>query len=150
MSHHFRRRALPLFSAPPVSASQESPGSTPDVPDGAGTSVRIVRTGTWRRADGAPRAEQPEARPDEPSDGQSVDIVALDYDWWYAMAEADGQLAPGEVPARPDAEGWLYYVRFTDAANTHGVVSVDSMGYATISAAMRYAASKVRDAIRWR
>lgn len=150
MSHHSRRRALPLFSEPAASASEASLGGTTDIPDDAGKSVRIVRVGTWRRA-GDERSDRHSAdRPNTPPDEHPVDIVALDYDWWYAMAEADGQLAPDEVPARSGAEGWLYYVRFTDAGNTRDVVSVDSMGYATISAAVRYAASKVRGTIRWR
>ena len=39
--------------------------------------LKIVRTGTWLY-DGT--VEKP------------VDIIALEYDWWYSLASKDGQL----------------------------------------------------------
>lgn len=37
-------------------------------------------------------------------------VVMLDYDFWYAIGEADGNLQPGEVP-NLNEDGCLYYVQ---------------------------------------
>lgn len=55
----------------------------------------IVATGTWLY-DGAVPTE--------------VRIVRLDFDFWYAIGEASGDLAEGEVP-NLNPGGHLYYVR---------------------------------------
>ena len=96
--------------------------------------LRIVRTGTWLY-DGTV------ARP--------VDIVALDFDWWYQLAEADGDLEPDEKPIEPDAQGWIYYVRFKRASDTSEPTWVDSFGDRTIEEAMSAAQAKVQAPIQW-
>jgi hypothetical protein len=39
-----------------------------------------------------------------------VRVVRLDYDFWYAVGDADGDLQAGERPVL-NAEGFCYYVR---------------------------------------
>lgn len=94
----------------------------------------IVKTGTWLYGG---RVETP------------VDIIALDYDWWYSLAEADGQLEPGERPMTPGPDGCIYYVRFREALKHSEPVWPDSHGHATVSEAMKYAESKVVGGIKW-
>ena len=60
-------------------------------------SIKIVQTGSWLYDD---TVEMP------------VDVVALDYDWWYELAKADGQLEESEVPEALGSDGFLYYARF--------------------------------------
>ncbi|MEU9112783.1 hypothetical protein AB0D04_13545 [Streptomyces sp. NPDC048483] len=40
----------------------------------------------------------------------TVRVVMLDYDFWFTIAEADGDLEPGESPELNE-ENRLYYVR---------------------------------------
>lgn len=95
----------------------------------------IVATGTWLY-DGTTTTQ--------------VRIVRLDFDFWHAIAEADGDLADGEVPhLNPD--GHLYYVR-----NRPGEWSKsqpfwpDSPGFETLDAAKAHAAATVPTDIKWR
>jgi len=46
-------------------------------------SLSIVRAGTWLYGG---ISEQP------------FDIISLDYDWWFQMVKAEGQLEENEVP----------------------------------------------------
>ena len=59
--------------------------------------LRIVRSGTWMYDDCV---------------AMPVDIIGLDYDWWYELGKADDQLEPGEEPESLSATGFLYYARF--------------------------------------
>lgn len=96
--------------------------------------LEIVLTGTWLY-DGT--AETP------------VDIVALDYDWWYALAEADGQLHEGEKPMPLGPDGRLYYVRFQRALEPSEPTWVDSFGHLDLTSAVSAAEEKIRDPIHW-
>ena len=78
-----------------------------------------------------------------------VDIVALDYDWWYELAKADGQLDDGELPKSPDADGFLYYARFRNAGQLEEPTWVDSFGHTTSAKAMDAAQEKVVGPITW-
>lgn len=60
--------------------------------------MRIVATGTWLYSDTVRMA---------------VHIVRLDYDFWYEIVKADGDLEPGELPDL-NADGHLYYVALRD------------------------------------
>lgn len=55
-----------------------------------------------------------------------VDIVALDYDWWNQMIEAEGGLEPNEQPGPFDESGLMYYIRFRFAGLKDKVHWVDS------------------------
>jgi hypothetical protein len=96
--------------------------------------LRIVRIGTWLYDGAVPRP---------------VDIVALDYDWWYELGKANGDHSHDEKALEPDAQGWIYYVRFRNALNRSEPTSVDSPGHNTIAQAMAAAEAKVHDRIRW-
>lgn len=50
---------------------------------------------------------------------KSVDIIALEFGWWYSLAFEDGQLEDGEeqIPLGPDC--CLYYARFQRALDTN-------------------------------
>ena len=96
--------------------------------------LRIVRVGTWLYGGSV----------DTP-----VDIVGLDYDYWYVLGKADGALEPGEVPRPLGKDGFLYYVRFREALDTSEPTSPDSSGYTSVAEAMRHAESKVVGGVRW-
>lgn len=94
----------------------------------------IVRNGSWIYAEEV-------AKP--------VDIVGLPYDYWYDLAQIDGQLEPGETAQQLDEDGLLYYVRFRHAGESTEPTWPDSAGYDTIDAAMRNAESRVPSEITW-
>lgn len=78
---------------------------------------------------------------------QPVTIVSLDWDFWYAIGEADDRLEPGEVP-HLNQEGVQYYVCFKgDPKEVPGWV--DSPGHDSIEAAATWAQSQVETPIEW-
>lgn len=97
-------------------------------------SLKIVQAGVWTHDSTVER---------------SVDIVALDYDWWYELAKADDQLEGGERPKVPDSDGFLYYVRFQRAGETDEPSCVDSDGHKTSVEAMNAAQEKVASRLIW-
>jgi len=97
-------------------------------------SLKIVQTGIWFYDD---TVEMP------------VDVVGLDYDWWYELAKADGQLDDGEVPEALGSDGFLYYARFQRAGERNEPTWVDSYGHKTTEEAMKAAQEKVVDRIVW-
>jgi hypothetical protein len=97
-------------------------------------SLRIVDTGTWIYGG---TAKMP------------VDVVALDYDFWYEIGKADDQLEPGEQPQPLGPDGVLYYVRFKHALSTKEPTWVDSGSHATVDEARRYAAAMAPSEITW-
>jgi hypothetical protein len=97
-------------------------------------SLRIVCTGKWLY-DGT--VEKP------------VDIIALEYDWWYSLAYEDNQLEDGEEPTPIGPDGCLYYARFQRALDTSESTWVDSPGYQQLSDAMAAAENKVVGEIQW-
>ena len=96
--------------------------------------MKIIRSGIWLYDS---TVEKP------------VDVIALDYDWWYAMAAEEGGLEPGEEPGPFDDAGLIYYVRFRYAGQTDQAHWVDSGGFTTIADAVNEAESKVRGTIKW-
>jgi hypothetical protein len=78
-----------------------------------------------------------------------VDIIALDYDWWYELAKADGMLEPDEDPEPLGKEGYIYYVRFKRALETEGPNWVDSCGHQELKEAIKAAEAKVSGGIKW-
>ncbi|TYT26470.1 hypothetical protein FZO89_09490 [Luteimonas viscosa] len=96
--------------------------------------LRIIRVGSWLYGGSV----------DTP-----VDIVALDYDYWYKLGEADCALEPGETPEPLGQGGFLYYARFRHALETSEPTWPDSPGYSTIAQAVAHAESKVTGGIVW-
>jgi hypothetical protein len=78
-----------------------------------------------------------------------VDVVALQFDWWFELAQADGMLGEDEQPQQLGPDGCLYYARFQHAGTTLSPTSVDTPGYQTLSEAMRAAEAKVQGGIQW-
>ena len=97
-------------------------------------SIRIAKKGVWLY-DGV--AEKP------------VDIISLNYDWWYELAKADDMLEPDEIPKPLNKNGVLYYVRFKNAEEATEPTWVDSKGFQEINEAIAEAESKVNGAIKW-
>jgi len=96
--------------------------------------LKIVRTGTWLYDGSVERA---------------VDIISLEYDWWYSLAEGDGQLEEGEMPLPLGPDGCLYYVRSQKALEPSEPTWVDSYGDVELANAMKTAEAKVVGGIRW-
>lgn len=96
--------------------------------------VRIVRSGRWLY-DGSV---------DKP-----VDVIALDFDFWFEIGRADDRLEPGEVPQPLGPDGCLYYVRFRHAGEVESRTWVDGGGHPTIEQAMAEAQEKAPTEIRW-
>ena len=96
--------------------------------------MRVVRSGTWLYDSSIPRP---------------VDIVALDFDFWFSIGEADGTLELGEAaqPLGPDA--CLYYVRFQRAGDQATPTWVDSGGYISLTEAESFAQAKSPSPITW-
>ena len=80
---------------------------------------------------------------------KSVDIISLNYDWWYSLAEADDMLEPNEEPEPMNSEGVLYYVRFKNAGEATEPTWVDSQGYQDIHNAIAEAEAKVTGTLKW-
>jgi hypothetical protein len=96
--------------------------------------VRIVKSGRWLYDS---KVEKP------------VDIVGLDYDFWYEIARVDGNLEEGEEPVARDEDGLIYYVRFASAGDTTTPTWPDSVGYSTIAEAMASAESRCPSLVTW-
>jgi hypothetical protein len=97
-------------------------------------SLSIVESGTWLYAGSI---EKP------------VDIISLDYDWWFELAKADEQLEANEKPEPLNTQGVLFYVRFKHAAEISKPTWPDSAGYQTVAEAKTYAESKSPSEIKW-
>lgn len=75
-----------------------------------------------------------------------VEVVSLDYDFWYAIAEANQTLEPDEQPAlNPD--GCLFYLRFRPA-QSHDFWP-DSPGFGTVEEAKIAAEERVPGPVTW-
>jgi hypothetical protein len=96
--------------------------------------VRIVCTGQWLYDD---------------SVAQPVDIVSLEYDFWYEIGRADGALDDGEEPVPLGPGGVLFYVRFSKAGSTDSPTWVDSGAYESIEEAQEDAQSRATSPIKW-
>jgi hypothetical protein len=94
--------------------------------------MKVIATGAWLY-DGATR--------------MPVEIVRLDYDFWYAVGESDGELEPGEEPCvNPD--GHLYYVRYR-RVRAEGSFWPDSIGYFSAEEAKQAAESQLPSPVTW-
>ena len=78
----------------------------------------------------------------------SVLIVRLDYDFWYSIGEADGELADDEAPDL-NPEGHLYYVRTTPGWSPGQPFWADSLGSKSLADAKVAAQDKVPGLITW-
>jgi len=78
-----------------------------------------------------------------------VDIVSLDYDFWFSLAEEDDQLEPDERPKPLNKDGVLYYYRFVKAGDSRTPTWPDSGGYSDIADAMRAAQKRAPSTIEW-
>ena len=97
-------------------------------------SIKIVKKGTWLYGD---------------SVRKPVDIIALDFDWWYDMVKKEGGQDEGEEPMPLGKQGYIYYVRFKSAGETEHPTWVDSGGDRELNDAIKLAESKVVSKIKW-
>ena len=97
--------------------------------------MRIVKSGRWLY---------------DSSVEKPVDIVALDFDYHYEIAHADGTLDAGEQPQPMGEDGVLYYVRFRSAGDKRTPTMVDSRGLAALSEAIAIAEQQAPSPIRWK
>ena len=93
---------------------------------------KVVATGEWLYGGSTPT---------------QVRIVQLDYDFWYDIGAANGQLEDGERPELND-DGYLFYVRFTPGWQEGEPFWPDSLGTAQSKPPSRKqsGASRVRSA----
>ncbi|MDX2705769.1 hypothetical protein PV350_23325 [Streptomyces sp. PA03-6a] len=80
----------------------------------------------------------------------TVRVVMLDYDFWHAIGEADGNLQPGEAPDLNE-EGRLYYVQHLPGwpAGDRSFWP-DTDGFHTLADAVAAAELTVPGPISWR
>jgi hypothetical protein len=77
-----------------------------------------------------------------------VRVVQLDYDFWYEIAAANGELGDGERPELND-KGYLFYVRFTPGWEEGEPFWPDSLVADSIEAAKQEAEARVQSPIAW-
>ncbi len=80
---------------------------------------------------------------------EPVDIVTLNYDFWYALARASDQLEPDEVPRPLNGRGVLYYYRFRKAGDLSTPTWPDSSGFLEVEQAMLAAQESAPSSIEW-
>lgn len=78
----------------------------------------------------------------------TVRVVRLDYDFWFGIGLANGDLQPDERPCL-NAEGHAFYVRSKPGWVEGQPFWPDSIGYMTLNEAKREAESKVLGNVRW-
>ncbi|QAY59566.1 hypothetical protein ET475_05915 [Microbacterium protaetiae] len=93
--------------------------------------MRILRSGTWIS---------------EAGDIKPVDVVGLPYDYWYELADVNGELERGQTPTPFGPDRLLYYVRFAGAGTKKP--RPDSVAFPTIDAAVAEAEATVK--ITWK
>jgi hypothetical protein len=78
-----------------------------------------------------------------------VRVVMLDYDFWYAVGEADGDLDRDEAP-QLNPDGRLYYVRHRPGwPDGDQRFWPDSPGFPTLAEAVAAAESAISGPVRW-
>jgi hypothetical protein len=77
-----------------------------------------------------------------------VRVVELDYDFWYVVAEADGELEHGEHPLLND-NGRLYYVRYRPGWSEGQDFWPDSVGFQRLEDAVAAAEAGVPGVVTW-
>jgi hypothetical protein len=97
--------------------------------------LTIIRTGHWLYGGSVP---------------MPVDIIGLDYDWYYeSSSKGAGILEDDDRPIPLDSSGLIYYARFRKAGETAEPTWVDTVGDATPEDAMLAAESKIPAGIIW-
>jgi len=94
-------------------------------------SQKIVATGKWLYGG---ISEKP------------VYVIEQNYDYWFEMEKADGELEADEKPELNE-DGLIYYVRFIPLGDKPWGVSYG--GQKTIEEAKAFAAVKVNGPIKW-
>lgn len=69
-----------------------------------------------------------------------VEVVRLDYDFWYSLGEADGTLGPDEKPCLNE-DGHLFYLRLRPTAGAD--FWPDSAGFSSLEEAKLSAEARV-------
>lgn len=95
--------------------------------------IRVVATGTWLY-DGVAQLD--------------VLVVEADYDFWFSLGEADGELDSGEAPVL-NSEGHVYYVRYRPGWRPAMPFWPDSAGFMSIANAKTAAEAKLLSPVTW-
>ena len=93
---------------------------------------KIVRSGTWLYDKTSP---------------MEVRIVCQNYDYSYALGQADGNLEPDEKPIL-NSEGIIYYILF-GAVGEERPFGVRGSGFMSVDDAASWAATQVPSPIQW-
>jgi hypothetical protein len=75
-----------------------------------------------------------------------VYIIEQNYDYWFEMEKADGEIESGEEPELNE-DGLIYYVRFAPLGGRPWGVQYG--GHKTIDEAKAYAVEKAAGPIKW-
>ena len=94
----------------------------------------VVATGEWLYDDSVPTV---------------VRIVKLDYDFWFAIGEANGNLEPGEQPTL-NGDGFLFYVRHRPGWMEGEAFWPDSQGFTSLEDAQAAAEASLPSAVEWK
>lgn len=78
-----------------------------------------------------------------------VDVISLNFDFWYEIGAADDQLEPDEVPTPMNSKGVLYYYRYRKAGERTLPTWPDSPGFVELEDAMRAAQESLPSPIEW-
>lgn len=78
-----------------------------------------------------------------------VRVIEQDYDFWYEIGKADGDLEAWEKPELNE-KGLLYYVTFKQCENIERPWWVESQGFKSIQLAKQFAEAKVQGEIKWK
>src|SRR5262245_39510447 len=79
----------------------------------------------------------------------TVLVVRLDYDFWFAIGEANGDLSEGEQPSLND-EGFLYYLRHRPGWIEGEAFWPDSEGFASLEKAKAAAGASLPTNVEWK
>ncbi|KAB2339779.1 hypothetical protein [Actinomadura rudentiformis] len=82
----------------------------------------------------------------------TVNVVMLDYDFWHVIAEANGDLEPGEVP-QLNEEGRLYYLKYLPAGRPDDggrPFWPSSQGFHTLAEAVAAAEAALPGPVVWK
>jgi hypothetical protein len=77
-----------------------------------------------------------------------VRVVKLDYDFWFAIGEANGELEEGEQPTLNEA-GFLFYLRHRPGWTEGEPFWPDSQGFTSVEEAKAAAEASLPSAVEW-
>jgi hypothetical protein len=95
--------------------------------------IRMVATGTWLYDGTVPTV---------------VRVIESDCDFWFDIAEADGDLPKGEEP-RLNESGLAYYLRYRPGWEPGQTFWPDSKGFMSVDAAKAAAEARVPGEVSW-